>query len=100
MKKIILRALGVLLLLIVALVVNTIWFKPFFIRAFYEKVFAQVAFDSPELLSRLQLVEGVDMQGHNRQLDDASDEEASRQFRRLRADLVMLHRYDTTGMRG
>ena len=100
MKKIILRALGVLLLLIVALVVNTIWFKPFFIRAFYEKVFAQVAFDSPELLSRLRLVEGVGMQGHNRQLDDASDEEASRQFRRLRADLATLHRYDTTGMRG
>ena len=100
MKKIILRTLGVLLLLIVALVVNTIWFKPFFIRAFYEKVFAQVAFDSPELLSRLRLVEGVGMQGHNRQLDDASDEEASRQFRRLRADLATLHRYDTTGMRG
>ena len=100
MKKIVLRTLGVLLLLVVVLVVNTIWFKPFFIRAFYEKVFAQVAFDSPELLSRLRLVEGVGIQGHNRKLDDASDAQDTETLARLRTDLATLHRYDTTGMRG
>jgi len=100
MKKLVLRTLAVLLLAVAVLVVNTIWFKPFFIRAFYERVFAQFAFDSPELLSRLRLVEGVGLQGHNRKLNDASDAEATRLLTRLRADLATLHRYDTTGMRG
>ncbi|AWM33728.1 DUF885 domain-containing protein [Hymenobacter nivis] len=100
MKKIILRTLAALLLVLIVLVINTIWFKPFFIRAFYERVFAQIAFDSPELLSRLRLVEGVGIQGHNRKLDDASEAETTRQLARLRDDLTTLHRYDTTGMRG
>ena len=71
------------MLVIVVLVVNTIWFKPFFIRAFYEKVFVQVAFDSPELLSRLRLVEGVGIQGHNQKLDDASDAKEAETMARL-----------------
>lgn len=100
MKKIILRTLAVILLVAAVLVVNTIWFKPFFIRAFYERVFAEFAFASPELLSRLRLVEGLGIQGHNRKLDDASDAEATRQITKLRETQKMLHSYDTTGMRG
>jgi len=38
MKKFILRTLAVIVLIVAVLVVNTIWFKPFFIRAFYERV--------------------------------------------------------------
>ncbi|SFQ25347.1 DUF885 domain-containing protein [Hymenobacter arizonensis] len=100
MKKIVLRTLAALLLIIVVLVVNTVWFKPFFIRAFYEKVFVQVAFDSPEMLSSLRLVEGVGIQGHNQKLDDASDAKDTETLERLQQDLATLHRYDTTGMRG
>ena len=100
MKKIVLRTLAALLLVVIVLVVNAIWFKPFFIRAFYERVFAQVAFDSPELLSRLRLVEGLGIQGHNQKLDDASEANNTRTLARLRDDLATLHRYDTTGLRG
>jgi uncharacterized protein (DUF885 family) len=100
MKKIILRTLAVLLLVVAVLVVNTIWFKPFFIRAFYERVFMKFAFDSPELLSRLRLVEGLGIQGHNRKLDDVSEAENNRKFQFLLATQATLHSYDTTGMRG
>jgi uncharacterized protein (DUF885 family) len=100
MKKIILRTLAVLLLVVAVLVVNTIWFKPFFIRAFYERVFAKFAFDSPEMLSQLRLVEGLGIQGHNRKLNDVSEAEANRQFQFLRETQATLHSYDTTGMRG
>ena len=100
MKKAILRTLGVLVLLIAALVVNTIWFRPVFRRAFYEKVFIQFAFDSPELLSRLRLLEGLGIQGHNARLDDASEAQTDRLMVRLRENLATLHRYDTTGLRG
>ncbi|WP_205701564.1 DUF885 domain-containing protein [Hymenobacter rigui] len=100
MKKVFLRTLAIILLLLAVLVVNTIWFKPFFIRAFYERVFAEFAFDSPELLSRLRLVEGIGIQRHNRKLNDASEAEATRQIAKLRETLATLHRYDTTGLRG
>ncbi|WP_022824974.1 DUF885 domain-containing protein [Hymenobacter norwichensis] len=100
MKKIILRSLAVLLLVVAVLAVNTIWFKPFFIRAFYEKVFVKFAFDSPEMLSQLRLVEGIGMQGHNRKLNDVSEAEDSRQYQFLRETQATLHSYDTTGMRG
>ncbi|MCA8830385.1 DUF885 domain-containing protein [Hymenobacter pini] len=100
MKKFILRALAVILLVVAVLVVNTIWFRPFFIRAFYERVFAEFAFDSPELLSRLRLVEGLGIQGHNSKLNDASEAETTRQIAKLHETQKMLHSYDTTGMRG
>jgi uncharacterized protein (DUF885 family) len=100
MKKIILRTLGVVVLIIAVLVINTVWFKPFFIRTFYEKVFVQVALDSPEMLSSLHMVEGLGIQGHNRKLDSASEAEGTRIMERLRADLATLHSYDTTSMRG
>ncbi|UOG72786.1 DUF885 domain-containing protein [Hymenobacter tibetensis] len=100
MKKIILRTLAVIVLVVAVLVINTIWFKPFFIRAFYERIFAEFAFDSPEILSRLRLVEGLGIQGHNRKLDDASEAEAARQVAKLHDIQKMLHSYDTTGMRG
>ncbi len=100
MKKIILRTLGVVALVIAGLVVNIVWFKPLFIRAFYEKVFVQFAFDSPELLSSLHLVEGLGIQGHNARLDDASDAQQDRLMARLRQNLATLHSYDTTGLRG
>ncbi|GAA4037915.1 DUF885 domain-containing protein [Hymenobacter glaciei] len=100
MKKIILRTLGVLLLIVVALVINIFWFKPVFKRAFYEKVFIQFALDSPELLSRLRLLEGLGIQGHNRRLDDESEEQNDRLMVRLQENLATLHSYDTTGLRG
>ncbi|RYY20655.1 MAG: DUF885 domain-containing protein [Cytophagaceae bacterium] len=100
MKKFFLRSLLLFGLVLGGLVINLIWFRPFFIREFYEKVFVEVALDSPELLSRLRLVEGVGIQAHNRQLDDASEAETTRQLAHLRDNLATLHRYDTTGMRG
>ena len=100
MKKGILRTLGVLLLLVAALVINIVWFRPVFKRASYEKVFIQFALDSPELLSRLRLLEGLGIRGHNARLDDVSEAQADRFTARLRASLATLHSYDTTGMRG
>jgi len=85
-------------LLLVALVVNVIWFKPIFVRAFYERVFIEFAFNSPEILSSLGLVEQFGIQGHNKELNDMSEAEAIRQSERLRRNLDMLHSYDVSGM--
>ena len=98
MKKFLLRGLGVVLLLLVALVVNAAWFKPIFIREFYERVFIEFAFDSPQLLSTLRMVEGVGMQAHNKELDDYSEANRIKQVERLHRNLDVLHSYDTSSM--
>ncbi|TGE09860.1 DUF885 family protein [Hymenobacter fodinae] len=97
MKKIILRGLGLVLLLLVAFVVNVVWFKPLFIRLFYERIFAEVLFDTPQLLSTFRLVEPLGIQAHNKKLDDLSEAEHNRQAERLHHNLEILHNYDTTG---
>jgi uncharacterized protein (DUF885 family) len=66
---------GILLLLIVVLavfVINFVWFRPWSLNLFYEKVFAQVLFQEPELLSSLGLVERFGITGHNAKLGDVS----------------------------
>ena len=98
MKKTIFRTVGVLLLLLVAFVVNATWFKPLFIRTFYERVFIEFAFDSPELLSSLHLVEQFGVQAHNKKLNDLSEAEVTRQAERLRHNLDVLHSYEVSGM--
>src|SRR5437867_7587537 len=49
---------------------NLIWFRPWSLNLFYEKVFAEVVFDDPELLSTLGLVEQCGIANHNGKLDD------------------------------
>ena len=63
---------AVLLLVVAALAVNAIWFRPWSLNVFYEKVFVEVIFDEPELLSSLGLVEQFGITGHNGKLGDES----------------------------
>ncbi len=53
--------LGVLAL-VAGLVINTIWFKPIFINAYFERAFLEFALESPETLSSIRLLEqfGID----------------------------------------
>lgn len=92
------RLLLVALLAISFLVVNAIWFKPISIRVFYERVFLQFALESPELLTSLHLLEGLGIRGHNAKLDDRSQDAADRQLADLKANVDMLHSYDTSSM--
>lgn len=98
MKKLVLRGLLAVVLVASVFVVNAVWFKPFFIRVFYERVFLSFALKSPELLTSLRLLEPLGIQGHNTQLDDASLAFEEQQARKLRDDLATLHSYSTAGM--
>ena len=80
--------------------VNLVWFKPFFIREFYERTFLRFALDSPEILSSLRLLEPVGIRGHNKELNNVSLAFEDDQLARLHKDLATLHSYDTTGMDG
>ena len=61
-------------------VCNLIWFKPFSIELFYERMFIEYGQDDPELMSRLHLLERYGITYHNSQLTDISDAERDRRY--------------------
>jgi uncharacterized protein (DUF885 family) len=93
----ILKWIGGLLLLLVVVVavflVNLIWFKPWSLNLFYEKVFAQVLFEEPELLSSLGLVERFGITGHNAKLGDVSPAHQQHYFDLAKKNLADLRTY-------
>jgi uncharacterized protein (DUF885 family) len=73
--------------------INLVWFRPWSLNLFYEKVFAEVLFDHPELLSTLGLVEQFGITSHNGKLDDESPARQQRDFDRWKRDLTQLRQY-------
>src|SRR5438034_8202530 len=97
MLKRILQWLGVTItIMVVAIVVfliNLVCFRPWSLNLFYEKVFAEVVFDHPELLSTLGLVEQFGITSHNGKLDDESPSHQQGEFDRWKRDLTQLREY-------
>lgn len=97
MFKRILKWLGLIILVaIIALAIfltNLIWFRPWSLNLFYEKVFAETIFTSPELLSQLGLVEQFGIRSHNGKLDDEGPAHQQKQIDMWKRDLAQLHEY-------
>ncbi|HMG04668.1 MAG TPA: DUF885 domain-containing protein [Chthoniobacterales bacterium] len=91
--KWLLRIVALLLVVAAIFLVNLIWFRPWSLNLFYEKVFAQVVFEEPELLSSLGLVEQFGITAHNGKLGDASPAHQQRYFDRARQNLADLRAY-------
>ena len=97
MKKLLLVLaviIGMPLVLATALAINVLFFRPINIDWFYERVFIEVLFDDPELLSALRIVEGFGITGHNARLTDPSDQRAQRLVDRTKENLATLRSYD------
>lgn len=73
--------------------INLIWFRPWSLNLFYDKVFAEVLFSEPELLSSLGLVEQFGITSHNGKLSDESPAHQEKVAARWRKDLALLHEY-------
>jgi len=87
------RGLLVLFVLLVALVVHTVWFKPLRINWFYERVFIEFALDDPELLSSLRILPSW-LDFHSDKLTDRSIARTRESQQQIRDALEMLRRYD------
>src|SRR5216117_1894323 len=85
--------IAVVAIAIAVFLVNLIWFRPWSLNLFYEKVFDEILFDHPEILSTLGLVEQFGITGHNGKLDDESPEHQRREFDRWKRDLTQLREY-------
>jgi len=88
-----LRVVALLVVVLAIFLINLIWFRPWSLNLFYEKVFAQVLFDEPELLSAIGLVERFGITGHNAKLADASPAHQQKFFDRAKTSLEDLHAY-------
>jgi len=88
-----LRVVALLVIVLAVFLINLIWFRPWSLNLFYEKVFAQVLFDEPELLSSIGLVERFGLTGHSAKLGDASPAHQQRFFDRAKKDLADLRAY-------
>src|SRR5436305_9486933 len=85
--------IAVVAIAIAVFLVNLIWFRPWSLNLFYEKVFAEILFDHPEILSTLGLVEQFGITGHNGKLDDESLAHQQRECDRWKRDLAQLREY-------
>ena len=95
-RRILKWALRILTVLVVALaifLINLIWFRPWSLNLFYEKIFAQVLFEEPELLSSLGLIEQFGITGHNARLGDVSPAHQQKFFDHAKQNLEELHAY-------
>src|SRR5215469_5795470 len=97
MFKRILKWIGAILLLAIVVLaiflINLIWFRPWSLNLFYEKVFAEVIFSEPELLTQLGLVEQFGITSHNGKLSDESPAHQQMVIDRWKKDLRQLHEY-------
>ncbi|MEM9102603.1 MAG: DUF885 domain-containing protein [Pseudomonadota bacterium] len=84
-----------LLLLMAASVwlINAIWFKPFNINTFFNRVTIEFALESPELLSSLRILESFGLNFHNDDLDDESPEKAIATLNKLEKHREVLRSY-------
>lgn len=73
-----------------------IWFKPFNINHFYERVFIRYALMDPELLTSLRLLEPFGLDFHNDDLTDVSDAHAIKLGEFAKHNLEVLESYDTS----
>ena len=74
--------------------ISLVWGKPWSINLHYARTFLRFAFDSPELLTHLGILEKLGLHGHNAKLADASVARETRQFSPVAKDLRILRSYD------
>jgi len=86
------RSLLLLLLVLGVFLVNLIWFKPFKIRHFYDKVFLELAIQNPEIVSYLGIPVLYDRTKD--ELTDVSDANLWKEFEQLKGNYETLKSYD------
>src|ERR1017187_4294252 len=94
-KRVLKWILGIAVVAVVVIavfLVNLIWFRPWSLNLFYEKVFAETVFAEPEVLSSLGLVEQFGITSHNGKLSDESPAHQQKVIDRWKKDLAQLHR--------
>lgn len=86
------RTILALVLVGIIWTINLIWFRPFNIRLFYDKLFVELALDSPELTTSMGIPVLYDR--YKSDLDDISDEKQWAEFNKMKKDYETLKSYN------
>lgn len=89
------RTILILILIGLFWVTNLIWFRPFNIKHFYDKVFVELALDSPELTTSMGIPVLYDRSKD--ELDDISDTKQWESFNKMKEDYKTLMSYNFEG---
>lgn len=87
------RTLLVCLLLLTLFVLHSVYFKPVHIRIFFERVFAEYAFEDPQLMSSLRMLPPW-LDWYSDDLSDLSLAHEAKLNSKVRNDLDTLRSYD------
>jgi len=86
------RTILVLFLLLIGWLVNLIWFRPFNIRHFYDRIFIELAMGDPQLVTSMGIPILYDLTKD--ELTDVSDARQWEDFNKLKKDYATLTSYD------
>lgn len=95
-KRTVLWLLLAVLLVAAVWLSNLIWFKPFNIRHFYDRVFVEIALDNPEVTTQLGIPVLYDLSKD--ELTDESPEAQQAEYDKAKRDLETLLSYDTAAL--
>ncbi|EMY77473.1 PF05960 family protein [Leptospira weilii serovar Ranarum str. ICFT] len=98
--KRILIGILILLFLTLTLFLHTIFFKPFTIGLFYEKIFWESVLDDPEYLTSLGILNNFGIIGYQKKLTDISIEKQKRDLEKAKKDLETLLSYGKESLSG
>src|SRR5450755_1102166 len=91
--KWLLGLVAVVVAVVAVFAINAIYFKPWSLRVFYEKVFLEFAFENPEILTSLGLLEQFGITGHSGKLSDSSVAKEREVMARTKRNLAELRSY-------
>jgi uncharacterized protein (DUF885 family) len=90
--------LGAAIVLVIALAIQSWYFKPPSIGIFFERAFIQFVLEDPEAVSSLGIFEQLGYKGFDGMLTDVSPAQEEKLARMVRADLATLHEYDRASL--
>ncbi len=91
--KWLLRLILLVVVLVGAFLIHVIYFKPYKVDWFYDRVFAQFALDSPEMLSSMRILP-PSLDFYSDKFDDASVAHEAKQAQLVKDDHAILLQYD------
>jgi len=82
-----------LLIIVLGWVINLIWYKPFFIEFYFERLFIEQGIRHPELLTKTRMLEKYGYNNHNRLLNNISLEYRQETYDETTKAFEMLRSY-------
>jgi uncharacterized protein (DUF885 family) len=90
---------GVAVFIFIWWLISLIWGKPWSLNLFFMRVFLDVLFENPEILTMIGVLERLGIYCHNAKLADASDAHELKQYAKMKRFLRILHSYDRRRMK-